>query len=191
MRREDDRFFAAPVGCCHHARSASCRASTGHGSLALLHFRHDPVEDFRRELLAGSERLQDIHQHEPKPDDFAQLRAGGRLAAVTGQFVKNEPPDEFAALLAPPFANASKRSVSLRLSFDETFVSRNDARCSAVCAIASSLRSGIFTFDLAGILGDTWVFSRIPARRKWLTLFGRLQESLRIPSTTLGGMECQ
>jgi hypothetical protein len=47
------------------------------------------------------------------------------------------------------------------------------------------------TFDLAGILGNTWEFSRIPARCKWLTLFGRLQESLRIPSATLRGMECQ
>ena len=32
--------------------------------------------------LSGGEWLQDIHQHQSKPNDFAQLRTGGRLAAV-------------------------------------------------------------------------------------------------------------
>src|ERR1019366_6717557 len=35
MGWEDDRFFPAPVGSCHHARSASCRAST---ATALFRF---------------------------------------------------------------------------------------------------------------------------------------------------------
>jgi hypothetical protein len=41
------------------------------------------------------------------------------------------------------------------------------------------------------IRGNTWVSSRIPDRRKLLMLLGWFQVSVRIPSTTLGGMECQ
>jgi FAD/FMN-containing dehydrogenase len=40
------------------------------------------------------------------------------------------------------------------------------------------------------ILGNTWVSLRIPEHHKSLMLFDRLQVSVRIPSTTLGGMEC-
>jgi len=88
----------------------------------------------------------------------------------------------------PPLCQRIEAFGFTPLSFDETFVSRNDARCSAVCAIASSLRSGIVTFDLAGILGDTWVFSRNSCAAQVVDGCSvRSKKSVRIPSTTLRG----
>jgi hypothetical protein len=43
---------------------------------------------------------------------------------------------------------------------------------------------------LFGIRKNTWVSPRIPDCRKLLMLLGCFQVSVRIPSTTLGGMEC-
>jgi len=63
--------------------------------LAFLDLDHDSVEDLGRDLLARSERLEDVGQHEPESDDLTQLRAGGRLGFLPPQLIKDELADEF------------------------------------------------------------------------------------------------
>ena len=84
----------------------------------------------------------------------------------------------------------SEKTMAVSMPFDlASFISRRRRRgCADVGSVLCfpHLHS-LFSFR---IRKNTWVSPRIPDRRNVLMLLGCFQVSVRIPSTTLGGMEC-
>jgi hypothetical protein len=56
-------------------------------SLVLFDLGDDPVEDFRCYLLPCRQWFEKVREHEPKADNFDQLRAHGRIARVARKSV--------------------------------------------------------------------------------------------------------
>src|ERR1019366_10612540 len=77
-------------------------------ALVLFDLGDSSVEDFRCYLLPCGEWFEKVREHEPKADNFDQLRAHRRIARVARQLVLNELADEFAALQAVLFRKIVK-----------------------------------------------------------------------------------